>query len=377
MVKHKSRILHIITGLNDGGAEAVLYRLCTQDPSKHQVISLMDNGKYGPLLKEYNIPVYNLSLNPSKPNPYKLFVLYSLIKKIDPLIVQTWMYHADLLGGTAAKAAGVPKIFWGIRHSNLSKGTIKPTTRAVMKSCALLSHVIPTKIISCSKAAVTSHIAQGYTSNKFEVVQNGYDLNSFRPLLKSAERICFSSDGSPIIAMVARFDIQKDHRNLINALSILKNKDLDFHLVLIGKGINHDNSELIQLINESSLVIDKDITLYGQSNNIPLVMNSIDLHILSSLGEAFPNVLAEAMACGTPCVSTNVGDAKEIVSKYGWVVEPQNSILLAQAIESALKELSSNRQQWQKRKEAGVRHIRENFELNSMVNGFFSVWGIE
>lgn len=377
MVKHKNCILHIITGLNDGGAEAVLYRLCTQDPSKHQVISLMDNGKYGSLLKEHNIPVYNLNLNPSKPNPYKLFELYSLIKKIDPFIVQTWMYHADLLGSTIAKAAGVPKVFWGIRHSNLSKGTIKPTTHAIMKSCALLSHVIPTKIISCSKAAVTSHIAQGYASNKFEVVQNGYDLTSFRPLLRSDERICFSSDGSPIIAMVARFDIQKDHGNLINALSILKNKDLDFHVVLVGKGINHDNSELIQLINESSLVIDKDITLYGQSNNIPLVMNSIDLHVLSSLGEAFPNVLAEAMACGTPCVSTNVGDAKEIVSTYGWIVEPQNSMLLSQAIESALKELQSDRQQWQNRKDAGVSHIRKNFDLNSMVNGFFRVWDIE
>lgn len=371
------KILHIITGLNDGGAEAVLFRLCKKNPSLHQVVSLMDSGKYGSLLKEHHVSVHELRLDPNNPNPLKIIELYKLIKKINPSIVQTWMYHADLIGGIAAKAAGVPKIFWGIRHSNLSKGTIKPSTRAVMKSCALLSHIIPTKIISCSKSAVESHIAQGYKSNKFEVVQNGYDLINFRPLPSSNQRIKFSSEGSPVIAMVARFDIQKDHRNLINALSTLKNKHLDFHLVLVGKGIDHDNFELIQIINESSLVIDKDITLYGQSSNIPLVMNSIDLHILSSLGEAFPNVLAEAMACGTPCVSTNVGDAKEIVSKYGWIVEPQNSILLARAIESALKELRENGQQWQNRKEAGVRHIRENFELNSMVNGFFRVWGIE
>lgn len=370
------RVLHVITGLNDGGAEAVLYRLCTQEPSKHQVISLMDNGKYGPLLIKYNIPVYQLNLNPSKPSPYKIFELYKLIKKIEPSIVQTWMYHADLLGGIAAKTAGVPKIFWGIRHSNLSKGTIKPTTYAVMKSCALLSHFIPTKIISCSKAAVNSHIAQGYDSDKFEVVQNGYDLNSFRPLSQSVERVNFSSAGFPVIAMVARFDIQKDHANLLNALSILKNKGLNFHLVLVGKGINHDNFELMQLIKDSSLVVDKDITLYGQSDNIPLLMNSIDLHVLSSLGEAFPNVLAEAMACGIPCISTDVGDAKEIVSEYGWIVESQNSTLLAEAIESALEELLSDGFKWQIRKKEGINHIRENFELKSMVDGFSKVWGM-
>jgi len=377
MVRHENRILHIITGLNDGGAEAVLYRLCTQDPSKHQVISLMDNGKYGPLLKEYNIPVYQLKLNPSKPSLYKIYKLYKLIKDINPSIVQTWMYHADLLGGIAAKAAGVPKIFWGIRHSNVSKGTIKLTTRAVMKSCALLSHTIPTKIISCSKASVTSHISQGYDFDKFEVVQNGYDLTKFRFFPESVKRINFSSESSPVIAMVARFDIQKDHKNLINALSILKDKGLDFHLVLVGKGMHQDNSELIKLINHSSLVVNEDITLYGQSNNIPLVMNSIDLHVLSSLGEAFPNVLAEAMACGTPCISTDVGDAKEIVSKYGWIVEPQNSMHLAEAIENALKELLSNSHQWQNRKEGGVSHIKENFELTSMVDSFFKVWGMQ
>lgn len=377
MVENNNRILHIITGLDDGGAEAVLYRLCIQHPSKHQVISLMDAGKYGALLKRHNIPVYELNLNPSKPNPYKLFELYSLIKKINPSIVQTWMYHADLLGGIASKAAGVTKVFWGIRHSNLSKGTIKPTTRVVMKSCALLSYTIPTKIISCSKAALNSHIPQGYTADKFEVVQNGYDLTKFKPLTDSIKRLELSSGTKPIIGMVARFDVQKDHKNLINALSILKNKNIDFHLILVGKGVDHNNSELIQLINESSLIVDKDITLYGQSNNIPLIMSSIDLHVLSSLGEAFPNVLAEAMACGTPCVSTNVGDAKEIVSNYGWVVETQNPVLLAKAIEAALKEFGSDSPKWQSRKKGGINHIRDNFDLNSMIENFFRIWGIE
>ena len=103
------------------------------------------------------------------------------------------MDHADLLEDIVAKTVGVPKIFWGIWHSNVSKGTIKPTTHAVIKSCSLLSYIIPTKIISCSKASVTSHISQGYDFDKFEVVQNGYDLTKFRFSPASVERIYFSS----------------------------------------------------------------------------------------------------------------------------------------------------------------------------------------
>lgn len=363
---------HIITSLNDGGAEGVLSRMCLLEPQSHIVISLMNMGKYGSILEQAGVKVYCLNLNPSRINLKKVIELYLLIRKINPSVVQTWMYHADFLGGLIAKIAGVPNIFWGVRHSNLDRGTIKKSTYFIMKICALLSYFIPKKIISCSRSAIFSHEKNWYKKNKFELIQNGYDLTRFRPNIKKL--FYFNSNNKPIIGMVARYDIQKDHNNLIQALSILKRNSVDFHLVLVGTGMVEDNEKLIKIISDTNLDLKSDITLFGRCDDIPTLMNSIDLHVLSSLGEAFPNVLAEAMACGTPCVSTNVGDAKEIVDKFGWIVPPKNSKELAEAICIALNELQLHPKQWKARKNNCVKHIHDNFEIHRMTQKFHDIW---
>ena len=174
--------------------------------------------------------------------------------------------------------------------------------------------------------------------------------------------------------MVARFDIQKDHDNLIKAFSILKSRGMNFHLVLVGTAMEKSNSELVQMIDNSNLIIDEDVSLYGTCTNIPLLMNSIDIHVLSSLGEAFPNVLAESMACGTPCVSTDVGDAREIVMNYGWIVPKEQPKELFKAVESALNEMNMYPIEWEMRKQNCILHIKDSFEINCMINEFEQVW---
>ena len=353
------KILHIIIGLNDGGAEGVLSRICLAEPKKHIII------------QQAGTEVYCLNLHLSKIKLNKFIELFFLIRRISPSAVQTWMYHADFLGGIVAKLAGVPNVFWGIRHSNLTKGTIKRSTYYIMKICAFLSDFVPKEIISCSRNAVVSHTSHGYARKKFKVIQNGYDLTKFRP--NSDQKIKFSYN-KPILGMVARFDIQKDHRNLLQALSLLKDQNQEFHAVLVGTGMTEDNSELMKLIYQYNLRLYEDITLYGRCNDIPALMNAIDLHVLSSLGEAFPNVLAEAMACGIPCVSTDVGDAKEIIDQHGWVVQAQNPIKLAEAISRALNEFKFSPNDWNVRKNNCAAHIQENFELHTMIEKFHSIW---
>ncbi|MDC4955193.1 glycosyltransferase [Acinetobacter baumannii] len=370
------KILHIITGLNDGGAEGVLSRMCLLEPDKHQVISLMDMGKYGNILKKAGIPVYCMNMNPSKISLQKVINLYKTIRKINPEIVQTWMYHADMIGGVVAKIARVPNIFWGIRHSNLSKGTIKKSTYLIMRICAFLSFFLPKKIISCSRDAIFSHSEQGYCNTKFELIQNGYDLEKFKPFPIQENSLNFSIFDRPIIAMVARYDIQKDHKNLIRALAILKEKKVEVHTVLVGTGMVAENYELVELIKSNGLDIGEDITLFGRCSDIPSLMNAINIHVLSSLGEAFPNVLAEAMACGTPCISTDVGDAKEIIDQHGWVIPPENSEELAEAILLALNEFLFEPEHWAVRKQRCVEHIKNNFEIHSMVTKFHNIWGV-
>lgn len=134
------------------------------------------------------------------------------------------------------------------------------------------------------------------------------------------------SQNIPLIGMVARFDPQKDHRTLIKSLSFLKRSQKMFHCILVGSEMDVTNSDLLAWIKAED--VEENITLLGRRNDIPSVMNALDIHVLSSIGEAFPNVLAEAMACGTPCVTTDVGDAALIVGDTGWIVMPANALLL-------------------------------------------------
>ena len=117
----------------------------------------------------------------------------------------------------------------------------------------------------------------------------------------------------------------------------------------------------------------KYVKLLGRNNNIPQVMNGLDIHVLSSsYGEGFPNVIAEAMACGTPCVATDVGDSALIVGKTGWVVPPNNTLKLAKVIENALYEIGSDK--WNKRCNKARLIIKKKFSINNMIQSYNKEW---
>lgn len=372
------KVLHVITCLGDGGAEGTLYRLISHCKNhEYYVVSLMGQGKYGPLLREQGVKVYSLNLPQGRVTISGLVKLYRLIKEVDPQIVQCWLYHADLIGGIVARIAGVRKIYWGIRHSNLSVGTVKKSTIITAKLSALLSRLVPYKIICCSEEAVTAHINIGYVPKKFILIQNGYDLSLYTPLnlpdSRMKKQLNLPTD-IPLIGMVARFNPQKDHFNLITALANLKKEGIDFFCILIGVDVNDSNQQLKGWISKFSL--DSNIMLLGSRNDIPIIMNTIDIHVLSSLGEAFPNVLAEAMACGTPCVTTDVGDAAIIVGDTGWIVKPQEPQLLAEALSNAIKQLNDP-ESWSNRKVSARKRIVENFSIEKMVSSYNNAWTME
>lgn len=369
------KILHIITGLNNGGAEGVLYRLVTHDESnEHIVISLMDEGKYGPLLIDEGINVHCLNMSQSKPSIKHIAQLYELIKKAKPDVVQTWMYHADLIGGIVAKSLGVKKIFWNIRHSTFDTQHTKPSTLRTAKICSKLSPYIPSKVISCSYVAIEPHIELGYAKDRFVVINNGYNLDTFRidKNIRHATRKKLGLGYRPLIGMVGRYDPQKNHKGLIESLSIVKNKGYDFDLILVGRNLNYDNRELVKLIKNSSL--ENNVYLLGQRNDIASIMNALDIHILSSsYGEGFPNVIAEAMACGTPCIATDIGDSKIIVDNFGMIVKPNNTFQLSQAVIDMLDNYS-NTSSWNELTLACSEHIKNKFSIEYMVSQYNSVW---
>lgn len=368
-------IVHIITGLNDGGAEAVLYRLCVHDTEhKHCVISLMDLGKYGPLLQQAGFDVYCLNMARGRITTKGVWRLWSLLRKLQPHVVQTWMYHADLIGGVVAKLAGINIVCWNIRHSNLTPGTVKRSTIVIAKLCAKLSYIIPSYIVSCSEQSALAHQRLGYCRSKFSVIENGYDLKKYIP--DSAAQVILAqklgiSDDIALLGMVARFDPQKDHTNLLSALRIIKEQNPNFVCVLVGEGLDSTNNMLLEILHRFDLV--DNVRLLGRRDDIPFIMSALDIHILSSLGEAFPNVLAEAMACKTPCVTTNVGDAAVIVGETGWVVPAQNAEALALALLEAITALGDAASWSIKQKQARAR-IVQKFSLEKMVQKYQAVW---
>lgn len=371
------KILHITATLEDGGAEAVLYRLCSNDrESEHTVVSLLGPGKYGPLLEKEGITVKSFDFRSAKGLITGFFGLVNFLIRSKPDVIQTWLYYGNIIGGMASTLAGFRRVVWSIHHSNFSRGTIKPITRMMVYAGALSSRFIPRKIIFCSANATTAHEDVGYAGKKFVVIPNGYNITEFsevpgaRTAISKAHLI---NDNSFLIGMVARYDAQKDHANFLRALAIFKkeNPATRIQAILVGPGIDSNNKELIELIKNSN--VENIVTLLGSRSDIPTLMSAFDIHVLSSLGEAFPNVLAEAMACGTPCITTDVGDAGYIVSDTGWVVPPQDSSALAVAMTSAL--LARNSQnEWLQRKIHSRNRIIELFSIENMTNNYSSVW---
>ena len=365
--------LHIITGLGDGGAELTLYKICKYDTSNiHIVISLKDKGKYFSLLNKLGIKVFCLNMNLF--SFYKIFFLSKKIGNLKPDIVQTWLIHADFLGGIASRLAGVNKIVWNIRYSNIDVAKSKLTTTFILKILSWLSYSIPSFIIIVSKRAKQIYEKKGFDKKKLKFIPNGFDLSILKINKIQKKNFLKKIDikkNIPLIGNVARYDPQKDHLNLLKALSIIRLKKINFFCILIGSNIDQNNIDLVNIIKKLNL--HKNVILLGRNDNIPQVMNGLDLHVLSSCyGEGFPNVIAEAMACGTPCIATDVGDAAFIIGKTGWVVPPKNPIKLSGAIENALFEFGSKK--WDNKCVKSRLTIKEKFSINKMLNSYNNVW---
>lgn len=364
------KIVHIITGLKEGGAESTLYKICKYDvKNEHIIISFDKFGKYFFLLKKLRVKVYQLNLKYY--SIIKFFYLIKLIRSLKPNVVQTWLVHGDLIGGVASKLAGINQIVWNIRYSKLENRVIKLKTFFLIKFLSKLSFIIPKMIIVVSKSALKNCKDLGYCNRKLKLVQNGYKifiLNYKKQKIDYRKKYKIKKN-IPILGTVARHDLTKDHQNLLKALSIVRKKN-NFRCLLIGSNISKKNKILVNQIKKFEL--SNYVKLLNNTNNILQSMRSLDIHISSSLTEGFPNVVAEAMTCGTPNIVTNVGDSALIVGKTGWIVPPKNFLKLANTIEKALSEIG--KKNWKKRCNQARLRIKSNFGIRKMIRSYNLVW---
>jgi len=369
----KIKVLHIITGLSTGGAEMMLYKLVSKIDRgcfDIYVVSLTNIGPVGEKIEKLNIPVVAVGMKRGWRGFFSFsgfFKLLRIVKKYKPDVIQTWMYHSDLIGGLVGKILKVP-VIWNIRHSNLNPKYNKKTTIWTAKICAKFSKTLPKKIICCSWASKSVHKKLGYDENKMVVIPNGFDLDAFFPDKQAREKVRKElgiNDKIIVIGFAARFDPQKDHRNFFEAAKIVYKIYPNVHFLLCGDGISWDNKRLRERIEKSGV---KKVThLLGRRDDMKNIYNSIDIFCSSSYGEGFPNVIGEAMACEIPCVVTDVGDSAIIVGDTGFVVPPKNPEALAEAI---IKMIEIGEE---KRKELGKRarkRIEESYSIEKIVKNY-------
>jgi len=368
-------IVHIISGLGQGGAETVLHRLLTapMQGDLHEVISMGGDGVFGPRLRAAGIPVHTLGMGSPLGITKGLWRMFRLLRERKPDVVQTWMYHADLIGGVVARLAGIKAVSWGIRNSGADLHRSSRSAKIMAWLCARLSALVPAVIVSCAENAAQRHRQWGYRADRMLVIQNGYDLSRWKPDAEArrAARLAWGvADDAVVIGSVARWNPLKDHENLLAAFALSRQRDPRLVCVLIGFEMETANRPLATLLDRYALR--DSVILLGKRDDVPDLMNGLDVHVLSSRAEGFPNVVAEAMATGVPCVVTDVGDAAMMVDDTGWVAPPRNAAALSAGIDAAVAQLGTP--DMALRTARARDRVGQLFSLQAMVDNYHVVW---
>jgi len=328
-------VVHVISGLEVGGAEIMLANLVSRsnpERFRHVVVSLTTPGEIGPQIEAAGIRVEALGL--ARGRGLKLagfFRLVRLLRRERPDLVQTWLYHGDLIGTVAALLARVPRIAWDVQCSTLEDRSA--ALKLIMRLLALGSR-IPNAIIVNSVAGQEVHRRNGYRPRAWAQIANGVDTHAFTPR-RAARDALRQALGIPrdsfAIGLIARFHPMKDHRGFFAAAKILAARRSDAMFVLAGS--RTEASAAIQAMIAAEGLAGRVISL-GTRHDMASIYPALDMVTLSSAyGEGCPNVLLEAMACGVPCVATDVGDCARIIGDTGEVVQPRDPAALAAAWE--------------------------------------------
>lgn len=335
-------VLHVIVGLEVGGAEMVLSRLIKDAAAhsktyQHAVVSLTSVGVLGRQLRAEGFDVHELRMTGPASMPLALARLWGLMRRVRPDIVQTWMYHADLLGGLAARLAGIKRLIWGIRATEVYASD-RGLTNKLRWLCARLSHLLPAVIVCAADASRQRHVDLGYRADRMVVVNNGFDLDALHAPREAVQALRGNwglVEGAPVLGCVGRFNPEKDPRNFVQAAALLAPRFPDLRFVMVGRDCDRHNAALMRWID--ALQLRERFVLAGERRDIPVCLALMDVFCLPSRTEGFPNVVGEAMAMGKPCVVTDVGDASLLLDGHGIVVPRENPEALAEGAAQLLQ----------------------------------------
>ena len=370
------KVIYIISDLSIGGAEMMLYKLLAETNRERfepAVISLMDQGSLRERIEALGIAVHTVGMTSRFPTPRVFWRLVGLIRRLKPDLILGWMYHGSL----AAQLSNIcssrrAPVLWSIHYSVNSLSNEKWLTAMVIRACAFLSR-LPAKIIFVSQSGQAQHKLLGYDIENSCVIPNGINTRQFSPSVE-ARRSVRSELGLPesafLIGIVSRYHPVKDHATFLRAAALLSRTHPEAHFLLVGRSVDRHNRALRDLIQE--LGLSERTCLAGERDDMPRLMAALDVFSLtSSYGESFPNVIGEAMACGMPCVVTDVGDSRWIVGDTGRIVPPSDPAALADAWREMIERGTIGRMALGR---AARSRVIERFPLKSIVTQYEAVY---
>jgi len=371
----KIKVVHIINWLNYGGAEVMLCSLLARTDRERfesMVVALIDVLPLAERVEALGIPVRAMGMRRGVPDPRGVVRLARLLHRERPQVVQTWMDHSNLIGGVAARLAARAPVIWGVHQTNHIPQLTKRTTLMTVSACAQLSRRLPTRIVCCSESARAAYARQGFAAGRLTVIPNGFDTDVFRPdpaARRDVRQEIGLDPDATLIGLVARYDPFKDHANFLRAAAALKGRLPDVHFLLCGDRVDPGNETLASMV--AALGLRSRCHLLGHRRDMPHLTASLDLTVQSSITEAFPLALGEALACGVPCVATDVGDSAAIIGESGRIVPPRDSEALAAACRELL-ELSPEARA--RMGQSGRLRIQERYELVSITRRFENLY---
>lgn len=369
------KVLHIISNLMSGGAEAMLSKVARASTGlgvDHSVISMIDGGPVAKELAGAGIPVHFLGTRRSFGAALRVGKIRHLVREIKPDVIQGWMYHGNLAASTSANADGrKTPVIWNVRQSLRSLRNESLLTSMVILAGAAVSRA-PRAIIYNSVRAAEDHERFGYSRARRVIIPNGFDTTLFQPDLAARAALVRSldlPDDALIVGRVANFHAHKDYPTLFAAFAGIQRTEPRAHLVLIGRGLDTGNAAFARLF--AALPSAAAVHVLGERSDVVRIMPAFDVMLSSSSAEAFPNVIGEAMACGVPTVTTDAGDCRAVLGDPGRVVLIGDSAALAR---KALDLLSLAHEQ---RVEIGARdrvRVIANYSIEKIAADYVALW---
>lgn len=333
------RITFLTRSLNSGGAERQLAVLATglhERGHRVLVIPFYSGGPLRPELIEARVSVRS----PEKSGRWDLagflWRLTKLLRQERPDVLHGYLGGPNVLTVLLKPLLPRTRVVWGLRAAVLDLDRYDRFSRYTLQAERLLSRFAD-RIVVNSRAGRSFAIERGFPKGKIVAIPNGIDTDRFRPDPASQDRIQREwgiAEHEKLVGLVARLIPIKDHPNFLHAAALLAHEREDVRFVCVGDGRPAYRDELRSL--SRKLGLEDRLVWAGARSDAPAVFNALDVAVSSSYGEGFPNVIGEAMACGVPCVVTDVGDSKDIVDGNGIVVPPRDSEALARGIAVAL-----------------------------------------